>query len=160
MSSILEALKKLEKEKIHRNEISTAIASDILRSDKKTSSPQWHIPLALFVFVLFVSGLTLFMTRTTIPAPVAATRLKPEVKPVAVSIAKPVQVLVSQLSAAELPLLTGIVYQRQAEARMAILNDLPVMEGTIVAGFILQEIFPDHVLLTRSGKSFSLYINP
>jgi general secretion pathway protein B len=160
MSSILEALKKLEKEKIHRNEISTAIASDILRSSKKTSSPQWRIPSALFLLVIFVSGLTLFLTRTTVPAPVAPTLSQPVVKPVAVTVAQPVQVLAPQPVSAELPLLSGIVYQRQAEARMAILNDLPVMEGTVVAGYTLQEIFVDRVLLTRKGKSFSLFINP
>lgn len=164
MSSILDALKKLEKEKIHRNEVSTAIASDILRSGSKTRGPQWKIPLALFLVVTVMSGIafSLFSEPTPLtdtesskrPAIVVVESTKP--KTVKNSTALPL----SNPLPADLPLLSGIVFQQQKEARMAILNDLPVMEGTIVAGYTLQEIFPTHVILTQNGQSFSVPLNP
>jgi general secretion pathway protein B len=165
MSSILDALKKLEKEKIHRDEISTAIASDILRSGKKPVAPQWRFALALFIFILIVAGLFLYFSRDTMDTPIPFSNLQPVANPEQVNRrVEPVQPILSDVQAVstlpELPVLSGIVYQQQAEARMAILNDLPVMEGMEVADFTLQKIFPDHVLLRLNGKTYTLFINP
>ena len=71
MSSILDALKKLEKGKIHRDGISTAIASDILRSGKKGSIPEWRLPLILFALAILVTLLMLFFFRTSFSVPTA-----------------------------------------------------------------------------------------
>ena len=164
MSSILEALKKLEKEKIHRDEVSTAIASDILRSGNKTKAPQWKIPLALFLLVVVAGVLMVFLFRK--PTPVATVQIS---SPPPVEVIKPAVsdvVRIPKVSATvksypvNLPILSGIVYQQQKDARMAILNDLPVMEGTVIAGFTLQEIFSDHVVLSRQGQSFSIPLQP
>lgn len=164
MSSILEALKKLEKEKIHRDEVSTAIASDILRSGNKQKTPQWKIPLALFLLVVVAGILMVFLFRK--PASVATVQISSPppvevVKPAIADVVRTPKVATAVKSyPVNLPLLSGIVYQQQKDARMAILNDLPVMEGTVIAGFTLQKIFPDHVVLSRQGQSFSISLQP
>ena len=162
MSSILEALKKLEKEKLHRNEISTAIASDILRSGNKAKPVHWRIPLILFIVAILVSGLAIILTQKPVPIPVARDIATPSQNVTQPIVVDPVTITQAippvQAPLVDLPLLSGIVYQKQAAARMAIINDLPVMEGTIIAGYTLQEIFPDHVTLNRNGQSFSLFI--
>ena len=164
MSSILDALKKLEKEKIHRDEISTAIASDILRSESKTKAPQWKIPLALFVLVIIASTLAILLLRKPTPVPTVQSSIAPRAEVVKTVAPEPVKVLkvastIKPLPE-NLPLLSGIVYQQQKDARMAILNDLPVMEGTVIAGYTLQEIFPNYVVLTNKGQSFSIPLDP
>ena len=162
MSSILEALKKLEKEKLHRNEISTALASDILRSGNKAKPAHWRIPLILFFVAILVSGLAIILTQKPVSIPVAQNIAIPSQKvtqPIVVDSVMTNQAIPPiQALSADLPLLSGIVYQKKAAARMAIINDLPVMEGTIIAGYTLLEIFPDHVTLNRNGESFSLFI--
>ncbi len=165
MSSILDALKKLEKGKIHRDGISTAIASDILRSGKKRTIPQWRLPLILFALAILVTALMLFFFRTGLEVPTVHPVSVPSVKIETKKITEPVVHTIQPTTAtapvtSALPLLSGIVYQQQPESRMVILNDLPVMEGTVVAGYTLQEIFPDHVILTRQGESFTLFVAP
>jgi hypothetical protein len=165
MSSILDALKKLEKGKIHRDGISTAIVSDILRSGKKGTIPQWRLPLILFALAILVTTLMLFFFRTDLQVPTAHPVSLPPVKIETKRVSEPVVHTIQPIAATapvptSLPLLSGIVYQQQPQSRMVILNDLPVMEGTVVAGYTLHEIFPDHVILTRQGESFSLFVAP
>ena len=164
MSSILDALKKLEKEKIHRDEISTAIASDILRSESKTRAPQWKIPLTLFVLVIIASILAILLFRKPTPVPTTKSSIAPHTEVVKTVKSEPVKVAKMVVAVKplpdNLPLLSGIVYQQQKDARMAILNDLPVMEGTVIAGYTLQEIFPNYVVLIHQGRSFSIPLNP
>ncbi len=164
MSSILDALKKLEKGKIHRDGISTAIASDILRAGKKRSTPHWRIPLVLFLLAIAASGLLLLFFRTQEVAPLVL----PDSHSTA-NVAKTEKTESARILAgaaviaplpAKLPLLSGILYQQPPETSMAILNDLPVMKGTIVAGYTLQEIFADRVILSRQGESFTLTVTP
>ncbi len=164
MSSILDALKKLEKEKIHRDEVSTAIASDILRSSGKVRAPQWKLPLTIFILVVIAAVVATFLLRepdktstiniSNTPAVPNIEMVKPEPVQVA-TVTAPINTLPT-----DLPLLSGIVFQQHKDARMAIINDLPVMEGTVIAGYTLQEIFPDYVVLTYKGQSFSLPLNP
>ena len=163
MSSILDALKKLEKEKIHRDEVSTAIASDILRSGRKAKAPPWRTPLALFLLAIAAAALAILLFHE--PAPIAVSQsgnLSPP-ETVKKTAAQPVEAVVrvatSKPLPTNLPILSGVVYQQQENARMAILNDLPVMEGTVIAGYTLQEIFPDRVVLTRAGQSFTLTLD-
>ncbi|MHB8709506.1 MAG: hypothetical protein ACYC9I_11575 [Desulfuromonadales bacterium] len=44
--------------------------------------------------------------------------------------------------------------------RMAIVNDLPVMEGTIVEDAVVKEIHPDRVLFVIDGKSVVVPLTP
>lgn len=59
---------------------------------------------------------------------------------------------------AEAPQLTvsGIVFQPEREARLAIVNDLPVMEGTLIEGSEVVEILVDRVRFTREGNLFEV----
>jgi len=51
---------------------------------------------------------------------------------------------------------SGIAYQSNAESRMAVVNDLPVLAGTTVAGVEVVEILPDKVVFRFKGKQFSV----
>jgi len=50
--------------------------------------------------------------------------------------------------------LTGIAYRENSAERIAIINDLPVMQGTAIEGAQVVEILPDRVLLQWQGKRF------
>ena len=54
--------------------------------------------------------------------------------------------------------LTGIAYRENAAERIAIINDLPVMMGTVIEGAQLVEILPDGVVLNWKGTVFPLRI--
>lgn len=54
--------------------------------------------------------------------------------------------------------LTGIAYREKSAERMAIINDLPVMQGTAIEGAELVEILPDRVVLSWRGALFDLQI--
>lgn len=56
--------------------------------------------------------------------------------------------------------LTGIVWQEDAASRMAIINDLPVMVGTVIEGARVVEIRPDQVVLESDGKKTELHLQP
>lgn len=56
--------------------------------------------------------------------------------------------------------LTGIVWQDDAASRMAIINDLPVMVGTVIEGAKVVEIRSDRVVLTADGKKTELLLRP
>ncbi|MBE0502451.1 MAG: hypothetical protein IBX47_13585 [Desulfuromonadales bacterium] len=164
MSSILDALKKLEKGKIHRDGISTAIATDILRAGKKRSTPHWRVPLVLFLLAIAAGGLLLLFFRMQELAPVVLSDSHSTADVAKIRKTEPpgipADAAVIAPPPARLPLLSGILYQQPPETSMAILNDLPVMKGTIVAGYTLQEIFADRVILSRQGESFTLTVTP
>jgi hypothetical protein len=52
--------------------------------------------------------------------------------------------------------LTGIAWQADPSARMAIINGLPVMAGTMIEAAEVIEIQPDRVLLRRQGVAIDL----
>jgi len=56
--------------------------------------------------------------------------------------------------------LSGIVWQQDPAARMAIIDDLPVMVGTEISGAKVLEILPDRVVLTANGKKSVLVLRP
>jgi len=51
---------------------------------------------------------------------------------------------------------SGIAYQENVENRMAVVNDLPVLAGTSIAGAEVVEILPDRVVFSYQGRSFSV----
>jgi len=168
MSSILKALRKLESEKSQRDELSTAVASDILRSSR---GRQHHVILRIVMAAVVVSlcavGGYLFAihTRTVQTTPAANTpgAFSP---PAAESRAVVADLPSSSASVLppdrmiprDLPRLSGIIYQPEPQDRLAIINDLPVMEGTLVADYEIKAIQPDRVVLVRSGSEFVLYL--
>ncbi len=54
--------------------------------------------------------------------------------------------------------LNGIAYQDDPAARLAIINGLPVMEGTLVEGALVEKILPDRVIISREGEATELRI--
>lgn len=50
-----------------------------------------------------------------------------------------------------------IIYHRQPSARLAIINDLPVMEGTDINGARVKEIMPDRVRFSYRGIVFNKF---
>lgn len=53
-------------------------------------------------------------------------------------------------------IVSGIVFQAEREARLAIVNDLPVMEGTLIEGVEVVEILADRVRFAREGNAFEV----
>jgi len=51
---------------------------------------------------------------------------------------------------------TGIAYQDDRQSRMAIINDLPAMEGTHVDLALIEEILPDRVIFSFEGRMFEI----
>ncbi|AMV72235.1 hypothetical protein JCM30471_07190 [Desulfuromonas carbonis] len=56
--------------------------------------------------------------------------------------------------------LTGIVWQSDASSRMAIIDDLPVMVGTVISGATVVEILTDRVVLSHDGQTSELLLEP
>jgi len=52
--------------------------------------------------------------------------------------------------------LSGIAFQVDRESRMAIINDLPVMEGMRIEGVLIEEIFKDRVRVSSDDRTFEL----
>ena len=51
---------------------------------------------------------------------------------------------------------SGIAYRTEREERLAVVNDLPVMEGTVVEGARVEEILADRVRFSSAGRSFEV----
>ncbi len=54
--------------------------------------------------------------------------------------------------------LTGIAYREKVTDRLAIINDLPVMQGTMIEGAQLVEIQSDRVVLSWQGALFHVLV--
>lgn len=61
-------------------------------------------------------------------------------------------------SGAPLLKLTGIAYREKAVERIAIINDLPVMQGTAIEGAQIVEILPDRVVFSWKNHLFEQMI--
>ncbi len=163
MSSILKALKKLESEKSQRDELSTAVASDILRASRKSSRKPAILIISICVLVFAVAAAGYY---TAILLNTSAGRLdQPEsyrtTGQSTVGAEKPTSAVSTPPSGpapVDLPRLSGIVYQDNPDSRLAIINDLPVMEGTLVEGYQVQMIYPDRVLLLKDSTEHTLLL--
>jgi len=58
----------------------------------------------------------------------------------------------------EVLVVSGIVYQDDPDGRIAVVNDLPVMQGTPVAGAVVEEILSDRVRFSKDGESFEVQL--
>ena len=56
--------------------------------------------------------------------------------------------------------LTGIVWQDDPAERMAIINDLPVMVGTVIGGATVEKIQTDRVFVRLDGEEKELVLHP
>ncbi len=223
MSSILKALKKLEREKSRQRDDHVDLARDIFRGGERRRGPDWITVIVTGVVVLSVVAVILLVlrqmegvervgearapaavVRPATPSPGAAANAsvveelidqrRPQVRPPlsiqqkspamgerpAIAVIPPqgsVAVVVEEVltpSAAPLPppvaaspapsldpapaslVLSAIVFQPEREARIAVINDLPVMEGSQVEEYRVEEIQIDRVILSRDGKLFEV----
>lgn len=53
-------------------------------------------------------------------------------------------------------IVTGIAYQQDREGRLAVVNELPVMEGTLIEGARIEEILEDRVRFVKDGRTFEV----
>jgi len=171
MSSILKALKKLESEKSRRDELSTAVASDILRSSRNKKSHIFFKVIAVCIGVVLIAAAGYYLAvKTAHVGPADSALAHPGVVQEAERIvvaekldSRPVpkpQATAQTTAVQNLPELSGIVYQDDPESRLAIINDLPVMEGTLVAEFSVKEILPDRVVLSKDNSEIVLILDP
>lgn len=52
--------------------------------------------------------------------------------------------------------ISGIAWQQDSAARIAVVNGISVSEGSSVDGVIVEQIFPDKVRFSHQGKSFEI----
>ncbi|MDT8440968.1 MAG: hypothetical protein RQ723_04835 [Desulfuromonadales bacterium] len=57
-------------------------------------------------------------------------------------------------------LVSEIVFEPGGEMNMAVINDLPVMEGTVVDGALLRRILVDRVILVIDGQDVEVPVTP
>lgn len=57
-------------------------------------------------------------------------------------------------------LVSEIVYEPGSNHNLAVINDLPVMEGTVVDGALLRRILSDRVILVSDGQDIEVPVTP
>lgn len=90
-------------------------------------------------------------------APAAKATATPKT-PVPVPSAQPVPVAVVEPAAWPPLAVSGIAFQTEREARLAVVNDLPVMEGTLIEGAQVEEILADRVRFAWKGRTFEVLL--
>lgn len=223
MSSILKALKKLEREKSLQRDDHIDLARDIFRGSERRRGPDWLTIILAGAVVLTVVAVTLVVLRlmerremvSGVPSQSPASRAvlapsvpendagvveelvdqrRPQVRAPA-AVQRPVPTRRTPIEVAAIPVkgpealvveevlspparvpvapspqpvspqiapapeglaLTAIVFQAEREARIAVINELPVMEGSHVGDYMIMEIQADRVILSRSGAFFEL----
>jgi len=213
VSTILKALKKLEKEKAQQRGGQVNLVQDILFGASTTEvrrRASWPIPLLVILLLVAggVSGMVLVNwlrpstalltrepgvavteagdtalrpVRPDAPEKVSVSLPSPPVQPPADSepaldaVTKPppaqprpapAPVLPEKADSPDSPdnperpvlVVSGIVYQSDPASRMAVINDLPVMAGTIVAEARVEEILPDRVVFSYGGERFEVML--
>ena len=187
MSSILKALKRLERDRARRQDDNLDLARDILRGDgRRLGPPAWLLPALLVLSGLLALLLLVLLCPRggTDPASVgppisgtpavSATALEPavveEILPrrkslpasppartgPATNISREPARTAASVGGESALAITALVYSDDRSARMAVVNDLPVMEGTLLGEIRVEEILPDRVVFTRGGVRFAV----
>lgn len=182
MSSILKALRKVEDENAAMGGGSVDLAHDILkRNYAKPQTNRWPIAVLLGCFGLIMVGAGVWLWSSgsesqpqVIKEQKALLQLPAEVSAVAEGEERssPLQLGVQRIEAlaiesppavseapVEIPPLRvdEIVYHQDPDARLAVVNDLPVMEGTEIDGVRIEEIFSDGVRCLYQGVQFKIF---
>lgn len=214
MSSILEALKKLEDEKAARQSGAGHIAGKVVKSGRRPKqTPNWMLPaamaavaavavLATYLIMGGISTRTETVQQTPVlqrkpasgsllrtPAPTASPEATtsahppverkrslppsklakpvkqapaadpiprlPQAAPTAAGIPSPAP-QPAAVSGPPVLKVTGIGWQKDNAARLAVVNGRAVTEGTVVEGARVEEILPDRVRFTINDRSFEI----
>jgi general secretion pathway protein B len=212
MSSILKALKRLERDKARRDEDNLDLARDILRGDgRRSGSPRWLLSLLVVLVVLLVLAVAVLLRprrdvstpADVSSAPSATVAAAPAVEPLIVEEiidrrqpapigvrtarnAAPPQVAALPVAVTTVPdpqpakvpapllvppqvepvaatpsadtalAVSAIIYNDDPSSRLAVINDLPVMEGTMIGSVRVEEILSDRVIFSRAGVRFAI----
>lgn len=193
MSSILEALKKLEDEKAGRRSGVGNIASKIVKDGRRPKQrPVWMLPasmaavaataaLSTYIFMSVYSASNkpgqivapaapqlaqpaAVINRVLPPPPsthaarhatVFNALQRPQIEPRSAEKPAPAPPPETRPSLPALKV-TGIGWQKGNADRLAIVNGRAVLEGAIVAGARVEEIFPDRVKFSFNDKTFEI----
>lgn len=191
MSSILEALRKLERDKLHHPGSTPLIAADLLRP-----APHRRRPPLIAIGVIglgLVAAVGFWGWRSGEPSPATAvppsptltTPVRPIVSPpakderavfeivapaavAAISSAQvpipssdaPLQSPLPLLVARQQPVVSAIVYKAERPERLAVIDGMPAMEGTDIAGVQVVEILADRVIFSERGTRFYVAVSP
>lgn len=181
MSSILKALRKVEDDKAALGEGSVDLAHDILKQNyRQSNSSFWPFALGgLLLLILLVGGVWFWIIPDQQVAQ-KSEQAEPQSSPTSARVVAPAATVESPVfdenlseqtraaapgaSSAEvasgavvvIPLLQveEIIYQQDPAARMAVINGLPVMEGTDIEGVRVEQIFVDRVQFVFQGVRF------
>ena len=176
MSSILKALRKVEDDKAALGEGSVDLAHDILKQDYR-QSPLLSWPLvaggsAILLLLIIGAWFWLLPEQQIEQTDMLAAQAGRRAPSVPVAVAAPAQqgnpavagsenTSVARKPTVEIPLLQveEIIYQQDAAARLAVVNGLPVMEGTDIEGARVEKILTDRVQFLFQGVRFNKYKN-
>lgn len=96
--------------------------------------------------------------RAARPAGAAAGAVAPPKALVPPPDAKPAPAATVEQAALPPLAVSGIAFQTEREARLAVVNDLPVMEGTLIEGARVEEILADRVRFAWEGGTFEVLL--
>jgi len=184
MSTILKALKKLEERKASEGQRSGDIAWDILREEQRSAQLEirwklWFGGAAGLLSVLLLVLWSLYprtepgkslngvQPDAVVSGPLReATPEQPQRMPETMKRPRPVSAAQTEVRSelvavpSDLHLsVTGIAFQADAEARMALVNDLPVMVGTVIEGVVVERIEERQVIFSRLGRRFAVSLS-
>jgi general secretion pathway protein B len=81
---------------------------------------------------------------------------EPPMPPAPLPSADPAPSAPVETAAAPQLVVSGIAYQPDPQGRLAVVNDLPVMQGTVIEGVSVEEILADRVVFSREGSRFEV----
>lgn len=83
----------------------------------------------------------------------------PVKQPAAVLQSAPTRSEAPNAGAARAPFQVSEIYHQPDEGSLAVVDDLPVMEGTVVNGVLVDKIFPDRVRFIVDGKPVEVFVD-
>jgi len=135
-----------------REAVEQSAASKVARSAPTIAVPEIPVVKVVPVAPPFVPDSTLQPAPETTPVAVPSSEaISPLAEP-SPAAASP------EVVPASLPVLTvtAVAYRPKPEERLAVVNDLPVMEGTSIDGVQIVEILPEGVRFSWQGQEFVL----
>jgi len=175
MSSILKALHKLEQDKSTIGEGNVDIAHDILKRRHENTSTHklWQLAVLTGGGLAVIGALVYSLPQSNQPIKSAIKPLPPAANTAGIAVKPATEAsapIIKQVAKIEdsdetsLPksipelVVTKIIYHQQPEARLAIINDFPVMEATWVEKVKVVEIMPDRVRFIYQGVDFIRFV--
>jgi general secretion pathway protein B len=169
MSLILDALKKLERERMARNSESQGLRPSLLRDRQpQQQNRRWPVVVILSSLLLTLAGALFFLRPTdkkpamaavaplptppTPQAPLPPATMRPAVPLPVPEPVEPVTMTPEQPALVSNLTVSGIAWQEEHRLRRAVVNGLLVKEGETVEGALVVEIRQDRVRFDSNGQ--------